>query len=387
MGKNIDELFKEFPELEEIAMRLDDSEKAAEAANKKLSKKPSNDSSGGDTLPVVSGKSRIRQVYPEHATITDYYQNKAWYKTPYALKSGRKEFELGVLRVVDTRDPSAIVIQIYPSSRKQAHQKPLYEKTIWLKEDDKTDDAEKHSSIKVHDDNMLGEIKSQMEKLQLEFQEGMKKSPAAGGDIETQLKLMQLQQAQSLKELEHKYELEKLERNHKDEIRDLEREIEERDAEIEDLKLELAEVDANLNGIEEKIEAAKNPDWINVAGKVVSRGIEGFIKENVPLVSDSLGLDPKDIKEYFTKKDAEKKLEKKNDGDASFEKAEDSDPLSGIPEDNKKYATAFLKMAQGMSLDDLKKLFTLQDLALNENFTINEENFGAMLKAATENKV
>lgn len=373
--KTLEQIYSAFPELEEIAMRLEDSEKEATAKNRE--RKSSNRNTENSEFQMTSEqKKRTLSVNAEVSRISDYYKDNRWNATSYISKPGRKEFEASLMRVVETRNPDAIKVKVFPSQRELTCR---LEKTIWLNQDAFSDTADKQQTSQV---NGLGAIETAIEQLKNQFAETTRAAGATTMDWNTQQQIMQLQHADMLKDIKHEREIDNLKRDHEEKIRQYQQELDNRDERIEELEEELADVEENLDGVEEKIEAAKNPSWIDLAGKAISRAAENLAKENTKLVSNVLGMTEDELSSYFKDKDNKQIATETSSNNASYSTAETVDSFAHLSDDKRRYAESFLAMVEVMTIEDLKILVTIVQQATNEDGSINQAKANIMLKCA-----
>jgi hypothetical protein len=377
--KTLEQIYSEFPELEEIAIRLEDSEKAASQKNRE--RKSSSTKENGEFQMSSETKKRSLSVNPEVSRISDFYKDKRWHSTSFISKPGRKEFETNLMRVIETRNPDAIKVKVFPSSRELTCR---LDQTFWLNKDEFSTDAEKQPSPQ---NNGLGAIETAIENLKKEFAENSK-APNQGNDMQVQLQIMQLNQAAALKDIKHEAEIERIKRDYEDKIKEYQQVLDEKDAEIEDLEQELADVEESLDGIDEKIEAAKNPSWIDLAGKAVSRGLENLAKDNTKLVGDFLGMTEAELTTYFKEKEDKAKqiTTPASTTTASYSTTETTDNFAHLSDDKRRYAESFLAMIEVMSIEDLKMLVTLVSKAVNEDGSLNHNTVSVLLQVAMDLK-
>ena len=374
--KTLEQIYASFPELEEIAMRLEDSEKEAIAKNRERKSKGNNNNDNSEFQMSSEQKKRTVSVNAEVSRISDYYKDNRWNATSYISKPGRKEFEASLMRVVETRNPDAIKVKVFPSQRELTCR---LEKTIWLNQDAFSDTADKQQTSQV---NGLGAIETAIEQLKNQFAETTRAAGATTMDWNTQQQIMQLQHADMLKDIKHEREIDNLKRDHEEKIRQYQQELDNRDERIEELEEELADVEENLDGVEEKIEAAKNPSWIDLAGKAISRAAENLAKENTKLVSNVLGMTEDELSSYFKDKDNKQIATETSSNNASYSTAETVDSFAHLSDDKRRYAESFLAMVEVMTIEDLKILVTIVQQATNEDGSINQAKANIMLKCA-----
>ncbi len=379
MNKTLEQIYQDFPELEEIAIRLEDSEKAANQKNRE--RKSSGPKEPGEFQMSSEQKKRSLSVNPEVSRISDFYKDKRWHSTSFISKPGRKEFELNLMRVIETRNPDAIKVKVFPSSRELTCR---LDQTFWLNKDEFSTEADKPQQNQTAS---LGAIETAIENLKTQFAESSK-VPNQNNELQVQIQIMQLNQAAALKEIKHEAEIERIKRDYEDKIKEYQHALDEKEAEIEDLEQELADVEESLDGIDDKIEAAKNPSWIDLAGKAVSKGLENLAKDNTKLVGDFLGMTETELASYFKEKDEKAKqiTTTANTTTASYSTTETTDSFSHLSDDKRRYAESFLAMVEAMTIEDLKMLVTLVGKAVNEDGSLNNNTVSVLLKVAMDLK-
>lgn len=375
--KTLEHIYSEFPELEEIAIRLEDSEKAANQKNRE--RKSSSPKESGEFQMSSESKKRSLSVNPEVSRISDFYKDKRWHSTSFISKPGRKEFETNLMRVIETRNPDAIKVKVFPSSRELTCR---LDQTFWLNKDAFSSEADKPQQ---NQSAGLGAIETAIENLKQQFAENSK-APSQNNEMQVQLQIMQLNQAAALKDIKHETEIERIKRDYEDKIKEYQQALEEKEGEIEDLEQELAEVEESLDGIDEKIEAAKNPSWIDLAGKAVSRGLENLAKDNTKLVGDFLGMTEAELGNYFKEKEEKAKqiTTPENTTTASYSTTETTDNFAHLSDDKRRYAESFLRVVETMSIEDLKMLVTLATKVINENGSLNHNIASVLLQVALD---
>lgn len=361
--KTLEDIYASFPELEEIAMRLEDSEKEATAKNKE--RKNTKMENQPDFQFSSDKKKRTLCVNAEVSRISDFYKDKRWTATSYISKPGRKEFEFQLMRVIETRNPDALKIKVFPSNRELTCR---LDKTVWLNKDEFSDTADKQETNTTRS---LGAVETAIEQLKKDFAENNQKGTNTI-DMNTQMQIINLQHAQNLKDIKHAQEIESLKRDYEDKIRQYQQELDNRDDEIEDLEQELADVEDSLNGIEDKIEAAKNPSYMDIAAKVVSRGIENLAKDNKKLIGNFLGMTESDLDNYFKDKDDNKQISTQtNSSAASYSTEEQTDSFSHLDEEKRKFAESLTAMVTAMDIESLRIIVTIIQMITDEDFALN----------------
>lgn len=283
----LDDLYKKCPMLQDIANRLDDSEKEtakfnAENKVKKRRKKP------GETTEntVTETKSSYGIKYPEYCRITQIYRNGGWEDMANLPKQGKENFTRSLISTVDTRNPKGLNIEIY-SGKSASSKTGAF--TCWLA-DINDDEVKKemanstaNKSIGFADD--LSEIKKELEKFKTS-------NPTQAFNPET----MQLMFDMKLLKLEHKQELEKAANLFQTQLDKKDVEIENLESEISDLNEQLVEQDEELLGTAELIEAKKQPQPITVMlTEIFQNGLVGLAFRNQHILKD-WGLSQEAIK-------------------------------------------------------------------------------------------
>lgn len=329
MKFNPNDIFKNYPVIEDIAIRLEESEKQCKERNGKRS-----DVMAG---AEISGK-RAFEYCPEHAIISDFYKEGRWEQTPNTLKPGKEAFIRELAKILDTRDPDAIRIEIYKGKAKTKKSIPIFKQEVYftnVPEKDKNNEEALHGAYdkKVEEARKSGSSELQMELLRKEFE----------------------------------YKL--AEQRHQAEIDKLRKEIEERDKTIEELNEELDEAEGELNGIEEEKEASAAEILIS---RVLTQSAENLLKQNPKIMKIGLGLTDEDIKKIFD--DDVPKLEEGKSSADSSSFSENKDDFAGLDEKHVqgiKELTGFFKQ---ISAEEFRKLYTI-DCILQDSQTgmLNKE--------------
>lgn len=383
---DLNELYKKYPILEDIANRLELSQQTADKKNK--------DKFTRDKEPIPEGEighSRPRKKIPtacEHAVIDKFFTNNGWVKTYHPLQAGKDAFETNLQRIV-SRKPDAIHVLIVNGQRISSASKP--EKiTIKLNESAQVTDSADKDPV---ESEVLNTLKLQLGSLENQI----KSNPVIKTDSEGQNNLLQLNFAQQLTDIKHKHEIETITRDHRYEvdklhseyqnkIDELEYEIDDLEEYIEDLESERTETETALSGIDTKIKEAENPPIFKALGRVLSNTLENLAKENTDLLS-KLGIPEDELKEYFKTKEDNKTNPKQNINNNSASFSEAGSQSLGNPTYNKldaikkQVADALIEIIDGSTADDLKILVGSFKYAFNEDATINLEVLGAMFQA------
>ena len=182
MKFNPNEIFKKYPDIEDIAVRLEASEKEAKKKQKEKDKRGK-----GNNEPVPSGETGSKRVFhylPEHAVISHYYKEGRWEQSPFDIKAGREAFLQDLAKILETRDPDAIKVEIFKGKTRKSD--AAYTKDIYLSEDQPEpspsgeENSELGSLVKKFDESLNtakknpGNSSFQIELLRKEFEAQLK---------------------------------------------------------------------------------------------------------------------------------------------------------------------------------------------------------------------
>lgn len=382
---DIEELYRKYPTLEDIALRLETSEKQAEKKNR--SARGEKDETPNPEEVTTRGNRRKILATCQHAFIEKFFKGGSWTKTHHLPEAGREPYETNLQRIM-SREPDALMIIVHNGEKTPRKLGPENKIYVKLREDSPASEpADQQES------DVLTTIQSQLNGLEQQI----KSSPDIKTDPAGQANIMQLTFAQQLKELEHTHKIESLKRDHDTEMRDLrdelndtiadlEADLEDAEDEIEELKAELAEKDESLGGLEKKSSEsylAKTSFW----GDVLTQGLEGFAKQNTKLLGE-FGFPEDKIKKYFEEKDENKDKKAEQVSEASFSESGSSSSINGVYDgldsEKKKFADGMIEIASGSEMKDLKMIASAVALFLTEEGTINVDVMKAMWEAGQQ---
>ena len=355
------DFFKKHPEIEEIAIRLEDSEKDAKEKNKEIQKKkkagiPNEDNTGTEKKTFV--------YRAECGVISHFSKDGRWEQTPYIPKEGRDPFLKDLAKILESRDPDAIKIEIYKGKTKKKG--PVYSKDIYLA----TNPAE------------LKEISSGLGCPE-NFESSIEKIRSTVNPNSYELELLRKDFDARLKAQEHDAQIRELKLQHQHEINDLQAVLKERNEIIEELEEELDEYDGALNGLKEEKEDSLSA---TVIGRVLTQAGENILKNNPKIMKVGLGLTDDEIKKIW--EGSGKRIEagkasdsssfSENSSDESLEKL-DSKHAQGIRD-----LVAFFKQVK---MDEFRKIFAI-DVILQDEKTgfLNNELADKILLFIKENQ-
>ncbi len=361
----LEEIYKKYPQLQNIANRLHLSVASAEKQNKELKERRSSKPEGSVLKSYV--------VSPEHAAIEKFYAEGKWQNTYHPLQSGKEAFEINLERIMG-QNPEAIKILIV-NGPKESPRNKSQKIEISFKSDAAIPPDEKEA---VKSD-VVDALRTELGSLKEQF-----KSSSIKTDQEGQHAISALNYGQRLTEIEHKYQIEGLKRDHKEDINalknsyekqidELNDEIDELTEDIEYLEAEKAESEESLKGIGTEIEKYKNPTMFTAFGKVLANAAEHLIKENATGLGKAFKIDPKDIKDIFEVKETEEKeaAQTENKGGFSDAPGSDNEAYNSLDAQKKEIADAFINVCHNLEMDQLQKLLGAFQFVLNEDGTVN----------------
>lgn len=358
------DIFKKYPEIEDIAIRLDESEKEAKEKNK------GRGAENKEPVPTneESGK-RVFMYFAEHAVISHFYKEGRWEQTPYTLKPGREAFLKDLAKILETRDPDAIKVEIYKGKTRKTE--PVYAKDIYLSENQpETDNVQEHPG--------LGSLVKRFDETLSET----KKNPDTSG---FQIELLRKEFEAQLKEQQHGSEIKELKQYHQSEINTLQSIITQKDEYIEELEDELDEYEGELNGFHEESKKEKStPFGEIILGRVLVQAGENLLKQNPKILKIGLGLSDEEVKKIFEKDAGQLESEKTNDTSGFSESAND---LTGLDEKQVQGINDLIQFFKQVNVSEFKKLFTI-DCMLQDPKTgmLNNDLADKVLQFINQNK-
>ena len=328
------EFFKKHPELEEIAIRLDESEKDAKLKNEEMTKKKKSGTLSEGNLNESAKV--IFQYRPECGVISNFYKDGRWEQTPYTPKSGRDPFLKDLAKVLESRDPDAIKVEIYKGKTKK--KTAVYSKDIYLV----TNQAEiKESS------NELGCPEN--------FETSIEKLRAKVSPSNFEIEMLRKDFDAKLKEQQHASEIKELKLEHQNEINTLQASIKEKEEIIESLEEDLNDYEGHLEGLQEEKE---KPFGEVLIGRVLMTAGENILKNNPRLLKIGLGITDDEIKKIW--ESSSKKIEEKREPDnSSFSEASPSNEFQGLDPKHAEGIRELNDFFKQISLVEFRKLYTI----------------------------
>lgn len=300
------EFFKKHPEIEEIAIRLEESEKEAQKRNEELEKKRA--SSTDPEEMTGKGKKKF-QRYPECGVISHYCKDGRWEQTPYVPKPGRDIFIKDLAKILESRDPDAIKIEIYKGQSDKSKSKgAVYSKDIYLITNPEVKETP----------NELG--------CNPDFESSLEKIRGTVKPNNYEIELLRKDFDARLKEQEHAAQIRELKLQYDNKIKELDEAVKERNVIIDEMKEDLRSYEGELSGLKEEKE---QPFSQMILSRVLTQAGENILRNNPKLMKIGLGVTDEEIKRIW--ESDTKKIE------------------SGTTQDNSGFS-------EGSSMGDLDKL-------------------------------
>jgi hypothetical protein len=326
------DFFKKHPELEEIAIRLDDSEKEAKEKNEGISKKKTNSNNPDE---VQQAEKKVFIYRPECGVISNYCKDGRWEQTPYTPKSGRDPFLKDLAKILETRDPDAIKVEIYKGKAKKTG--PVYSKDIYLVT---------NAEIKENTSE-LGTTEN--------FETSIEKIRSTVKPNNYEIELLRKDFDARLKEQEHTSEIKELKLVHQNELSELKAAVTERDEIIEELEEDLDEYEGTLSGLQQEKEPALGEI---VLGKVLMRAGENLLRSNPSILKIGLGITDEEVKNIW--KDSPKRIEDGQSSDnSSFSEASFTNDLKGLDPKHAEGITRLITFYKQVKTDEFRKLYAI----------------------------
>ncbi|MDO9186934.1 MAG: hypothetical protein Q7W13_13050 [Bacteroidia bacterium] len=358
------ELYTIAPDLETIAERLENSVKNTELENTRLT---SLRRKNKDTPGISSNNFKTR--YPEHFRITEILKQGRWEKIPNELKFGRDQFDKDITSIATTRNPQAMMIEIFVGKRKITKPETF---TVYLEESAR-DGSHKAAEL----GNTLESEK--VKELESKFVELSK----ANGNPNS-IDLLKADFAMQLKDFQHQSILKELQRDHERAIERKQDEIDRLIDENEDLEAQLLESDNELSGAADKINAKIKPPAFQELAIGILYGIgKKFAIENPKYLSAVTNKSPEEIQKMLTEDsdEAEKNntASGKSDSSASFTDVA-ADEYEGCTDDQKEKLINLHAFAKALSVEDLDTLYNIFAFCCLGDGSINKENADILIE-------
>ena len=311
MKFNPHDILKKYPDFEDIASRLEQSEQEAKEKNK-------SQKSNGTATTVEDGNKRVFQHAPEHALITHFYKDGRWEQSPLTAKAGRKAFLEDLFKILESRNPDAVRVLIFRNKTEKSG--IIYNKDIFL-DNEKPEKTTEHSELGA------------MEKRFDEKLEQFRKNPDANN---LQIEILRKEFEARLAEQKHLSEINELKHYHQAEINNLQNHIAQRDEYIDELEEELEENEGELNGLKTESQKEKDTPLSEIVlGRVLSQTCENLLKQNPKILKIGLGLSEDEIKKIW-EKDTKEISDGKTISDNSSFSESTNDDYKGLDENTYK---------------------------------------------------
>jgi hypothetical protein len=360
MKFNPHDIFTKYPDIEDIAIRLEQSENEAKDKNKKQNEPVANTEAGGK---------RFFQYVPEHCVISHFYKEGRWQQTPFTAKPGREVFLKDLAKIIETRKPDAIKIEIYKGKTEKSGVQ--YSREIFFEQEADKTHTEQH----------------QLGMLEKRFDEKLEKFKTNPDANNLQIEILRKDFEKQLTEQQHKSEIKDLNHQHQVEINGLQIAVQQRDEYIKELEDELDESDGELGSLKAEAQKEKErPFGEIILGRVLMQAGENILKHNPKILKIGLGLSDSEIKEIF-KKDTKELGEAKTESDNSSFSENTNDDLSGLEEKHKQGITDLNTFFKQIKVEEFKKTYTINCM-LQDSKTgfLNVELADKVLAFINENK-
>lgn len=349
------EIFEKYPDIEDIAIRLEQSETEAKEKNSK-------------TEPSTESNKRIFIHTPEHAVISRYYKGGRWEQSPFVPKPGRKPFLDDLAKILETRKPDAIKVEIFKGKTEKSG--VVYSKELYF--------------------NSEPEIKNEQEQLgafEKKLDEKLEQFRQEPGTNNLQIELLRKDFQSQLAEQKHNSEIRELNLRHQAEISALQTAISQRDEYIRELESELDENEGTLGSLKAEAEKEKaTPFGEILLGRVLAQAGENILKNNPKILKVGLGLSDADVKRIFEREGTKELAGAKAEDNSGFSECA-VDDLSNLDEKHAQGIKDLIGFFKQIPVEEFKKLYTI-DCMLQDGGTgmLNAELADKTLSFINENK-
>jgi hypothetical protein len=353
------DIFKKYPDIEDIAIRLEQSENDAREKNKKTNEPSANSE---------NGSKRIFQYVPEHCVIAAYYKEGRWEQAPFIPKAGKENFLKDLAKILETRKPDAIRIEIYKNKTPKSG--TLYTKEIFFSEANET----------TEEKNGLGA----MEKMFDDKLEQFKKNPDASN---LQIELLRKDFEKQLLLQQHNAEKKDLDHYHQTEINSLQTAIRQRDEYIKELEDDLDIHEGELGSLKAEAQKEKSTPFGEILlSRVLMTAGENLLKHNPKILKIGLGLSDAEIKKIFESDTKELGAAKTESDNSSFSEST-SDEFSELDEKHARGIKDLVSFFKQIKIEAFKKVYTINCLLQDpKTALLNEELTDKVLAFTNENK-
>lgn len=374
--ENPEKILEKFPELQDIADRLERSEKLANDLKEKR-KNPS--SQAGEENQAK--KREYVAPGPEHSFISEYRDKKGnWKTTAYTAEPGKEAFVKMLERCMNAYDPDGIKIKIFQRTKSRNGQSF----TIYFTED--TEEIKSENPV----ESLLGKRVDELETK-------LKEKGNAPGDISNVMLDLKLLQRDTLHAQEkfqmvnaHNKEIEDLQDENstlKYDLEDANEYIEELEGIVEERTEALGSVHSEYEKKEQKKE--ENP-FVTMLAAVGESALKGFVIKN-PELLDGFNLSAEQKQKLISKlktNEETKEVEGDKNGGASS-----SDPPTGIDADlkdkTKPHADALKNIwlyLKGLPLEDFKVIYEINMALSTQAGDMDKEIANSILETVREAK-
>lgn len=338
------ELLSRYPELDDIARRLGDSEDEAAKINAERS-------TGWDS---GSFKKKPDKKNSDHFLISDFHKEGRWQGTIFTPKPGRELFIELASSIINSRHPDALKVGLYNGKNKGTALPtenvvvPLTETGYEIKLQEETNSEKKEVSLKGLDEG-LESYKNQMQ----EFSNNPNYNQS-----DLRIQLIQKDFDTRLKDISFQAEKNKIIDQYEAQIKELKENILDHESEIEDLEEQLAEHHGTLGSLNEQIEKQQDPPTVEILAKVAQRALTGVLQTQPKFTSAITGLSEDELKGIWLKENPQLESPQANSASASFDENVESGFEGKTPQHIEAIKTIY-RFCKQIPMESLKKLGTV----------------------------
>jgi hypothetical protein len=264
MNFSLHDILKKYPDIEDIAIRLEQSENTAKEKNNRT---------------IEAGTKRKFEYVAEHCVISRFYKGGRWEQSPFTPKPGREAFLKDLAKIIETRNPDAIRVEIYKAKTEKSG--VLYSNEIYFKNEE------------AEEENGLGLLEKKFD----EKLEQFKKSPDTNN---LQIEILRKEFEAQLTAQKHQSHISEIKHCHQSEINSLQIAIHQRDEYIKELEDELDEHEGELGSLKAEAQKEKDTPFGEIMlGRVLTQAGENILKQNPKILKIGLGLSDAEIKKIF----------------------------------------------------------------------------------------
>jgi len=330
-------LFEKHPVLEEIAVRLDASQKEVNEKNSKLSE---------------TDKQNHKKVsVPEHSRVTHWKMHKdnVWSETVLMAKPGRDGLEEQLKHIIKTRNPDVLRISIYKGYGKRGAT-PLSNQEIKINE-------------APADLSGVTELKREIDELK-----------NRSSEPESELKKQYNDLLKRLEEREWNDKIDKINRSHEEEKNTLLNKVAALETEIEELKDEVLDSEEGLKGVQDELKTVTDPPFVTMLTKIAEKALEGAAIRNPEFLEKVCKLDKETVQqmlEDINGREKEVTDKEKQPDNSGFTEA--ADEFEGLEEKHKTAIKELIGLFKQVSFAEFGPLYLVCSGLQKEDGNIDQE--------------